>query len=129
MSLYGHEINDSITPYEANLAWIVKLNKGDFIGRDALVEQKEQGVARRLAGLEMRDRGIARDGYRVFSGGRDIGWVTSGSPSPLLQKNIGLCMLPVAEAEIGRRIDIEIRQRLVPAEIVPIPFYSREKKS
>ena len=100
MSLYGHEINESITPYEAGLGWIVKLDKGDFVGRDALVKQNSEGVTRRVAGFEMRGRGIGRDGYRVFAEGEDAGWVTSGSPSPLLQKNIGLCMLPVAH---GRR--------------------------
>ena len=127
MSLYGHEINESITPYEANLGWIVKLDKGDFIGRDALVQQKKEGVKRRIAGFEMRGRGIGRDGYRVFAGGEDRGWVTSGSPSPLLQKNIGLCMLPVADAAAGRPVEILIRERRVEAETVPTPFYQRKK--
>jgi aminomethyltransferase len=127
MSLYGHEIDDTITPYEARLGWIVKLQKGDFIGRDALVAQKEMGVERRLAGLEVRGRGIARDGYRIFAGGKDAGWVTSGSPAPFLQKNIGLCMLPVAEGEVGRSIEVDIRNRRVEAEIVSTPFYSRKK--
>jgi glycine cleavage system T protein (aminomethyltransferase) len=127
MSLYGHEINESITPYEAGLGWIVKLDKGDFIGRDALVKQNSEGVTRRVAGFEMRGRGIGRDGYRVFAEGEDAGWVTSGSPSPLLQKNIGLCMLPVAHGAAGRLIEIEIRERRVEAEIVPTPFYRRKK--
>ncbi len=127
MSLYGHEVDDTITPLEARLGWIVKLQKGDFIGRDALLAQKEKGVTRRLAGLEVRGRGIARNGYRVFAGGEDAGWVTSGSPAPFLQKNIGLCMLPVAEGERGRSIEIDIRSRRVEAEIVPTPFYSRKK--
>jgi aminomethyltransferase len=127
MSLYGHEINESITPYEANLGWIVKLDKGDFLGRDALVQQKKEGVKRRIAGFEMRGRGIGRDGYRVFAGGQDRGWVTSGSPSPLLQKNIGLCMLPVADAAEGRPVEIQIRERRVEAETVPTPFYQRKK--
>jgi aminomethyltransferase len=127
MSLYGHEINESITPYEANLGWIVKLDKGDFIGRDALAQQKKEGLTRRVAGFEMRGRGIGRDGYRVFAGGEDCGWVTSGSPSPLLQKNIGLCMLPVAHAASGRPIEIEVRARRVEAETVPTPFYQRKK--
>ncbi len=127
MSLYGHEIDDTITPYEARLGWIIKLQKGDFIGRDALVAQKEKGVERRLAGFEVRGRGIARDGYRVFASGADSGWVTSGSPAPFLQKHIGLCMLPVAEGEAGRTIEIDIRSRRVEAEIVATPFYSRKK--
>ncbi len=127
MSLYGHEIDDRITPYEARLGWIVKLDKGDFVGRDALVKQKESGLARRIAGLEMRGRGIARDGYRVLVGSEDAGWVTSGSPAPFLQKNIGLCMLPVAASKPGQRIEVAVRQRQVEAEIVPTPFYSRKK--
>ena len=127
MSLYGHEIDDTTTPYEAGLGWIVKLQKGGFIGRDALVAQKEKGVPRRLAGFEMRGRGIARDGYRVFVDGSDAGRVTSGSPAPFLQKNIGLCMLPSTKGELGSSIEIEVRSRLVEAEIVATPFYSRKK--
>jgi aminomethyltransferase len=127
MSLYGHEINESITPYEANLGWIVKLDKGDFLGRDVLARQRSEGVARRIVGFEMRGRGIGRDGYRVFAEGQDAGWVTSGSPAPLLQKNIGLCMLPVAHAAEGRPIEVAIRDRRVEAEIVPTPFYRRKK--
>ena len=127
MSLYGHEIDDTITPYEARLGWIVKLDQDDFIGRDALVTQKEKGVKRRLAGFEMRGRGIARDGYRVFVDGEDVGWVTSGSPAPFLEKNIGLCMLPSSMAEVGRTIEIAVRQRRVEAELVRLPFYSRKK--
>ena len=126
MSLYGHEIDDRINPYEARLGWIVKLDKGDFIGRNALLKQKESGLTRRLAGLEMRGRGIARDGYRVFAGSQDVGWVTSGSPAPFLQKNIGLCMLPVSASHPGQRIEVAVRQRHVEAEVVPAPFYSRK---
>ena len=126
MSLYGHEIDGQVTPYEARLGWIVKLDKGDFVGRGALVKQKESGLARRIAGLEMRGRGIARDGYRVFAGSEDAGWVTSGSPAPFLQKNIGLCMLPVAASKPGQRIEVAVRQRKVEADIVPTPFYSRK---
>ncbi len=127
MSLYGHEIDDTITPYEARLGWIVKLGQGDFIGRDALVTQKEMGCKRCLAGFEMRGRGIARDGHRVLVGGEDVGWVTSGSPAPFLEKNIGLCMLPSSRAEVGRTIEIAVRQRRVEAELVGLPFYSRKK--
>ena len=126
MSLYGHEIDDTITPYEARLGWIVKLGKGDFIGRAVLEQQKQQGVARRIAGFEMRDRGIARDGYRVLVGGEDAGWVTSGGPSPTLEKNIGLCMIPLDAGKPGAAVEIQIRQRNVAAEIVPTPFYSRK---
>ncbi len=126
MSLYGHEINETITPYEARLGWIVKLEKGEFVGREALIRQKRDGSTRRLVGFEMRGRGIARDGYRVFVDGADAGWVTSGSPAPFLRKNIGLAMLPAAEARLGRAIEIQIRDRRVEAELVPTPFYSRK---
>jgi aminomethyltransferase len=127
MALYGHEIHASITPWEADLDWIVKLDKGDFVGREALVRQKEQGVHRRLAGFEMRGRGIGRDGYEVLVGGLPAGWVTSGSPSPTLNKNIGLCFLPVAEARIGRAIEVVVRSQPVAAVTVETPFYKRAK--
>jgi aminomethyltransferase len=127
MALYGHEIDASTTPYEAGLGRIVKLDKGDFIGREALVERKEKGPARKLAGFEMRGRGIARDGYPVAVDGHMAGFVTSGSPAPYLKKNIGLCYLPVAQATLGRAVQVEIRGQLVEAEIVPTPFYSRKR--
>ena len=101
MALYGHEIDASISPLEADLGWIVKLDKGDFVGRDALLKQKEGGVTRKLVGFEMRGRGIGRDGYEVFLDGAPAGWVTSGSPSPTLNKNIGLCYLPVEPRSPG----------------------------
>ena len=125
MSLYGHEIDERITPYEAGLGWIVKLKKPAFTGRDALAAQKREGVRRKVAGFEMKGRGIARDGYRVHAGGEEAGWVTSGSPAPWLEKNIGMCMLPVEAAEAGRPIEIAVRSRMVAAEITPTPFYSR----
>ena len=127
MALYGHEIHASITPLEAGLDWIVKFDKGDFVGRPALAKQKEQGIRRKLAGFEMRARGIGRDGYEVFSGGSPAGWVTSGSPSPTLSKNIGLCYLPVSEAQVGRRIEVLVRGQPVEAETVVAPFYKRAK--
>ena len=95
MPLYGHEIHASITPWEAGLDWIVKLEKGDFLGREALVKQKEQGITRKLIGFEVKGRGIARDGYEVFVNGGAAGWVTSGGPAPALNKNIGMCYLPL----------------------------------
>ena len=91
MALYGNEIHSSITPWEADLAWIVKLDKGNFAGRDALVKQKDSGVTRKLIGFEMTGRGIGRDGYEVYVDGEAAGWVTSGGPAPTLNKNIGLC--------------------------------------
>jgi aminomethyltransferase len=127
MALYGHEIHASVTPFEAGLAWIVKMDKGPFLGREALAAQLERGVRRKLIGFEMRGRGIARDGYEVFLDGAPAGWVTSGGPSPTLKKNIGLCYLPVERAQIGVSIQILIREQLVEAVTVPTPFYKRPK--
>jgi aminomethyltransferase len=127
MSLYGHEIGASITPFDAGLGWIVKMDKGDFVGRGALVKQREKGVTRALAGFEMRGRGIARDGYEVLLDGVQAGWVTSGSPAPTLNRNIGLCFLPADRAKAGEKIGIPIRNQTVEAEIVPTPFYKRSK--
>lgn len=125
MALYGHEIDDTTTPFEADLAWMVKLNKGDFIGRDALVAQKARGVTRKLVGFEVIERGIARDGYAVFLNGARVGHVTSGSPAPYLKKNIGLTYLPVGHTAVGTRIEVDVRGRRVAAEVVPTPFYKR----
>jgi aminomethyltransferase len=127
MALYGHEIDASISPLEADLAWIVKLDKGEFVGRDALRKQKEAGLTRGLVGFEMRGRGIGRDGYEVYLGGAPAGWVTSGSPSPTLCKNIGLCYLPAAQAQPGQAIQILIRNQPVDAVTVETPFYKRAK--
>jgi aminomethyltransferase len=127
MALYGHEITASITPWEADLAWIVKLDKGDFVGRHALVKQKEEGITRKLIGFEMCGRGIGRDGYEVFIDGAAAGWVTSGGPAPSLNKNIGLCYLPVSQCETGRAIQVMVRNQPVEAVTVPTPFYKRAK--
>jgi aminomethyltransferase len=127
MALYGHEIDATISPFEADLAWIVKLDKGDFVGRDFLAKQKETGVSRKLVGFEMRGRGIGRDGYEVFLDGSPAGWVTSGGPAPTLCKNIGLCYLPVANAVPGKNIQIMIRNQPVDAVTVETPFYKRAK--
>ncbi len=126
MSLYGHEISDEITPLEANLGWICKL-KTDFIGRDALLAQKSEGLQRKLVGFEVKDRGIARDGFDVYVNGEKVGQVTSGSPAPYLKKNIGLAFVPVEFANIGQEINIDVRGRQLAAEIVPTPFYKRDK--
>lgn len=130
MALYGHEIHAAVTPFEAALDWIVKLDKGDFIGRDALARQKEQGVTRKLIGFEMTGRGIGRDDYEVFLDGAPVGWVTSGGPAPALKKNIGMCYLPAdkalpGKAGAGRRIQIVIRNQPVDAITVALPFYKR----
>jgi aminomethyltransferase len=129
MALYGHEISEATTLYEANLGWICKLGKGDFIGREALVRQKEEGLSRKLVGFEMVERGIARDGHEVFVDGKAVGQVTSGSPAPYLRKNIGLAYVPIESAIEGRDIQIDVRGRLVGAKIVPTPFYKRNRES
>lgn len=128
MSLYGHEIDATVTPYEAGLGWIVKLGKPAFCGRDVLAEQKRRGVSRKLVGFEMTGRGIARDGYGVLVDGDEVGHVTSASPAPWLGNNIGLCMLPVEHAQPGRDIDIAIRGRPVGAKTVRTPFYKRTRQ-
>jgi len=127
MALYGHEIDETTTLLEANLGWIAKLNKGDFIGRDALAKQKEEGLKRRLVGFEMTERGIARDGQEVVVNGAPVGKVTSGSPAPYLKKNIGMAYVPIEFANEGQQIQIDVRGRLVSAEIVKTPFYKRER--
>jgi aminomethyltransferase len=127
MALYGHEIHASITPYEADLGWMVKLDKGEFIGRASLARQKELGVRRKLVGFEMRGRGIGRDGYEVRLDGVSAGWVTSGSPAPSLNKNIGLCYLPASDVRPGRAIQVMVRNQPVEAEMVHTPFYKRTK--
>ncbi|HEX8746478.1 MAG TPA: glycine cleavage system aminomethyltransferase GcvT [Pyrinomonadaceae bacterium] len=128
MALYGNDIDDTTTLYEANLGWICKLNKGDFIGREALARQKEEGVKRRLVGFETTERGIARDHQDVLINGERLGQVTSGSPAPYLKKNIGLAYVPVEFAKEGQEIQIDVRGRAVGAQIVPTPFYKRKKE-
>ena len=125
MALYGHEIGASITPFEADLAWIVKLDKGEFVGRKALLAQREKGLTRKLVGFEMRGRGIGRDGYEVLVDGNAAGWVASGSPGPTVCRNIGLCFLPLDRTKPGEKIEIVIRNQAVEAETVPTPFYKR----
>jgi aminomethyltransferase len=130
MSLYGHEISDSINVFEAGLDRFCKLDKGPFIGSDALQRVLAAGgPGRKLVGLEMIERGIARDGYRVFdSAGNAIGSVTSGSPAPFLKKNIALAYVPRAYSEPGAVVAVEIRNCPVRAQVVPIPFYRKPKK-
>ena len=128
MCLYGHEIDDTTTVWEANLGWICKLGKGDFLGRSALQAQKEAGIGRTLVGFEMQDRLIARDGYPVLAAnGQKAGNVTSGSPAPFLKKNIGMAYVPVESSAPGKQIRIGIRSQEAAAKIVPLPFYKRPR--
>jgi aminomethyltransferase len=127
MCLYGHEIDETTTLLEANLGWICKLNKGDFTGRERLARQKEEGIKRKLIGFQVTDRGIARDGQDVLIDGERVGQVTSGSPAPFLKKNIGMAYVPAEFANEGRAIEIDVRGRLVGAQIVPLPFYKRPR--
>ncbi|CAN5470668.1 glycine cleavage system aminomethyltransferase GcvT [soil metagenome] len=127
MSLYGHELGDDITPLEAGLGWITKLNKGDFIGSGSLAMQKETGLTRKIAGFEMTEPGIARDGFDVYVGDEKVGVVTSGSPAPFLKKNIGLAFLPPDFAKPGQEIRIDVRGKRLKAQVVPTPFYKRQK--
>jgi aminomethyltransferase len=126
MRLYGNDIDDTTSVLEADLGWIVGWEKGDFLGRDALTRQKARGVERRLRGFEVLDRGIARHGYQVVSGGAVAGVVTSGTQTPFLKKAIGLAYVP-ASLTVGDEIDIDIRGRLSRARIVPLPFYKRPR--
>lgn len=128
MALYGHELTASINPLEADLSWIVKMDKPDFVGRNALRKCAETGVKRKLAGFEMTGRGIGRDGYEVWVNGTPAGWVSSGGPSPTLNKNIGLCYLPTDQAAPGVAIEVIIRGQPVSAVTVPVPFYKRAKR-
>jgi aminomethyltransferase len=123
--LYGNDMDGTTTLLEAGLGWIVKLDKGEFIGHDALMKQKQEGVRRRLVGFEMHGREIARDHYPVFVNGREAGHVTSGAPSITLKKNIGLAYLPAENASIGSTIHISVRNRMCEAEVVRTPFYKR----
>jgi len=129
LSLYGHEISDTINVWEARLDRFCKMEKPEFVGRSALEKAKAAGVERKLAGLEMVERGIARDGYKVLDdGGREIGYVTSGSYAPFLKKNIALAYVPPEFAGIGSTVKVEIRGQGVKAQVVPTPFYKRPKK-
>jgi glycine cleavage system T protein (aminomethyltransferase) len=127
MALYGNDIDDTTTVLEADLGWILKLEKGEFIGRDALLAQKAEGLTRKLVGFETEGRAIARHGYEAQLGGTAVGRVTSGTFAPFLKKNIGLAYLPVEHGAPGTRFDIVIRGRPEPAVVVPTPFYKRPR--
>jgi aminomethyltransferase len=130
LALYGHEISETINPYEAGLGWVVKLDKGPFIGREALQQIKASGPRRKLIGLEMVGRGIARGGYRVVTpDGTDVGEITTGMPSPSLGKNLALALVHADLAKIGTELDVVVRGKPVRAHVVKTPFYqSRYRK-
>jgi aminomethyltransferase len=125
MALYGSDIDDTVTPYEANLGWIVKLAKGDFVGREELVRQKEHGVRRKLVGFTSPERVFPRHGYPVFYRGAPSGVVCSGTMSPSLGVPIGTCYLPAAGTAPGTAFEIDVRGKRVPAEVVKMPFYKK----
>jgi aminomethyltransferase len=130
MALYGHEISDKITVWEAGLDRYCKMEKGDFLGRAALEHARAAGLRRTLVGIEMVDRGIARDEYCCCDeAGEPIGVVTSGSPSPTLGKNIALAYVPPSYAAVGTILYVEIRGQKYKAQVVPTPFYKRPKKA
>jgi aminomethyltransferase len=130
LPLYGHEISDTINVWEAGLDRFIKMEKPEFIGRAALERAKAEGLKRTLAGFEMIERGIARDGYKVLDqAGKEIGYVTSGSPAPFLKKNIALAYVPPTHAATGTPVKVEIRGQGVGAQVVPTPFYKRPKKN
>ena len=125
MRLYGQDIDDTSTPLEADLGWIVGWNKQDFNGAEALRAQKERGVTKKLAGFEMLDRGIARQGFEVFVGDARAGVVTSGTQTPFLKKSIGMAYLPASQSAPDTEFDVDIRGRRTRARVVPMPFYKR----
>jgi aminomethyltransferase len=130
LPLYGHEISDTINVWEAGLDRFCKMEKPEFVGRAALEKAKAAALTRTLVGLEMTERGIARDGYKVLNAGsREIGYVTSGSPAPFLKKNIALAYVPPEFAATGTPLKVEVRGQGVGARVVPTPFYKRPKKN
>jgi aminomethyltransferase len=129
LALYGQELSPDISPLEAGIGFAVKLNKEEnFIGKEALKQQKENGIPRKLVGIEMIDRGIPRHGYPVYKGDVKIGEVTTGTQSPTLKKNIGLALIDSNETELGNEVEVEIRGKRLKAAVSATPFYKREKK-
>jgi aminomethyltransferase len=130
MALYGHEISDTINVWEAALDRFCKMDKTDFIGRAALDKARAAGLSRVLAGLEAVDRGIPRDGYKVFDrAGSEMGYITSGSYAPFLKKSIALAYVPPSESEIDNEVFVQVRSEKVKCKVVPTPFYKRPKKT
>ncbi len=129
MSLYGQDIDETTTPLEAGLGWVVHLkDKGDFIGRSVLEQQKATGVKRRLVGIEMSGRHIARHGYQVMYQGEAVGKVTSGTFAPTIGKAIALAYVPKNLSKVGQALEIEVRGKTYPATVVTKPFYRSPHK-
>ncbi|MCB9728195.1 MAG: glycine cleavage system aminomethyltransferase GcvT [Deltaproteobacteria bacterium] len=123
--LYGNDIDRSTTPLEAGLSWVVRLDKPEFVGKDALVAQRDAGVPRKLVGIEVTERGIPRHGYPVLHDGAQVGLVTSGTSSPTTGRSIGLALIPTALSELGTALAVDCRGKVRAAQVVPTPFYSR----
>jgi len=123
--LYGNDIDETTNPLEAGLGWITKIDKGEFIGREAILKVKEKGVSRKLVGFELKERAIPRHGYKILKDGEEVGYVTSGTFSPCLEKGIGIGYINIPYHEIGTPIMIPIRGKEIPAEVVKTPFYQR----
>ncbi len=125
--LYGHELSDTINPLEAGIAWTVKLDKGDFIGRAPTVTLKEKGLTRQVVGIKLLDRGIPRQGYDVYTadGSEKIGSLTTGTQSPSLKQALGLALISTKHGQVGTKITVDIRGTKVPAEVIPTPFYKK----
>ena len=130
MPLYGHELTEEIDPLQAGLGWAVKLDKGDFIGRSALLMEREQvgRSGRQRVGLVLEGKRAAREGCPVVLGdGRAVGVITSGSFTPTLQKSIAMAYVEPAHAAVGTRLNVDVRGKIEPAQVVPLPFYKRAK--
>ncbi len=128
LPLYGNELSEDITPLEAGLGFFVKLDKEKFIGKEALVKQKEEGLKRKIVGFEMIDKGIPRHGYDVMADGKKIGFVTTGYAAPTVNKNIGLAMVDIEYAKLETPIEIKVRKRVLKAKVVSKRFYSKKYK-
>lgn len=125
-SLYGHEINDTITGLEAKLGWVIKFDKADFIGKEKLLNEKNTGSARKIMGFEVTENAIARDGYKILSNsGEEVGYVTSGTHSPTLKKSIGLALVRAELAEVGTELKVDVRGKSKTIKLVKTPFYKR----
>lgn len=125
MPLYGHEYNEGITPLETPFTFAVKLEKGDFLGREALVRHKEEGLSKKLVGITLNGVGIPRQGCKIFKDGKVVGYVTSGTLSPTLKVPIGMGYVRVECSAAGTDLDVEIRDKFIRAEVVKLPFYKR----